>query len=104
MIISNLIQLAYHLISFTLLSLNTVFELDYFGLIPKVVILVENERLGRHQPHAHIRKKPPCKYFFYANHFQFLNERKINFYSNHALTSNYIYYAILKAKTKRRIT
>ena len=41
--ISRLIQLAYLLIDFILSFLNTVFEWDYFGLIPKVVVLVEDE-------------------------------------------------------------
>ena len=53
----DFIQKTALLIDFTL---HTVFELDYFGLIPKVIVLVENERPA----HAHTRKKHPCKSFF----------------------------------------
>ena len=42
--ISNLIKKTRHLSRF---SLHTVFELDKFGLIPRLVLLVENETQPR---------------------------------------------------------
>ena len=75
-----LIQKTTLLIDFTLPFLDTVFELDYFGLIPKVVVLVENERPERHLPRAHACiKRFHANLFFYANQFQIQIKRRLIF-------------------------
>ena len=102
--ISRLIQLAYLLIDFTLSFLNTVFEWDYFGLIPKVVVLVENERPEGHQPRAHACVKTyPCKYFFLCKSFSNLNlNEKFLIFILIKLSHKFIVkYAILKAKKEK---
>ena len=70
--ISDLIQKTALLIDF---NLHTVFELDYFGLIRILVVLVEDE--SRPRACAHINH--PCKSFFYANRIQIQIKRRLIF-------------------------
>ena len=68
--IINLIKKTALLVDF---SLHTAFELDYFGLIRNLVVLVEDES----EPRACAYKTIHANIFFHANHFQFQIKRRL---------------------------
>ena len=68
--ISDLIKKTRHLSRF---SLHTVFELDNFGLIRILVILVEDES----RPRARVHINRPCKSFSHANRIQIQIKRRL---------------------------
>ena len=61
------------LVDFSLPIMNTVFELDNFGLIRILVVLVEDE--SRPRACAYINR--PCKSFFHANRIQIQIKRRL---------------------------
>ena len=68
--IIDLIKKTRHLSDF---SLHTVFELDYFGLIPKLVVLVDDES----KPRIHAYKIIHANLFFHANQIQIQIKRRL---------------------------